>query len=80
MPSVSYVASRRLADTAVTLSDCWIENATISEYDESLPTSVMSVPCSVVTTFGAVPRARRRPAPGARGTPPSRAAPRSARG
>ena len=40
-------------------SDCSIENATISEYDGSLPTSVMSVPCSVVTTRGAAPGARR---------------------
>ena len=47
------VASRRLCDTAVTPSDRSIENATISEYDGSLPTSVMSVPCSVVTTRGA---------------------------
>ena len=33
-------------------------NATISEYDGSLPSSVMSVPCSVVTTRG-TRRARR---------------------
>ena len=66
-------------DTAVTRSDCSIEKATISEYDGSLPTSVMSVPCSVVTTRGALPpcapthlprQERRR----------SRAASRSARG
>ena len=55
IPSVSNVKSRRLAETAVTPSDCWIENATICEYEESFPTSVMSVPCSVVTTFGALP-------------------------
>ena len=51
-PSSRQVAARRLSDTAVTPSDCSIENATISEYDGSLPTSVMSVPCSVVTTRG----------------------------
>ena len=51
--SSAYVESRRLFDTAVTPSDCSIENATICEYDGSLPISVMSVPCSVVTTFGA---------------------------
>ena len=39
----------------MTPSDCSIENATISEYDGSLPTSVISVPCSVVTTRGTVP-------------------------
>ncbi len=49
------VLSLRLCDTAVTPSDRSIENATISEYDGSLPTSVMSVPCSVVTTRGAPP-------------------------
>jgi hypothetical protein len=48
------VAWRRLSDTAVAPSACSIENATISEYDGSLPTTVMSVPCSVVTTRGAV--------------------------
>ena len=44
------VAAARLCDTAVTPSDRSIEYATISEYDGSLPTSVMSVPCRVVTT------------------------------
>ena len=29
-----------------------MENATVSEYDGSLPSSVMSVPWSVVMTFG----------------------------
>jgi hypothetical protein len=29
-----------------------MENATVSEYDGSLPSSVMSVPCSVVMIFG----------------------------
>ena len=39
----------RLSETAVTPCDCSIENATTRLYDGSLPTSVMSVPCSVVT-------------------------------
>ena len=59
-PSCRIVASARLFETAVTPSDCSIEKATISEYDGSLPTSVMSVPCSVVTTLSA------RPAPATR--------------
>ena len=42
----------RLSDTAVTPSDCWMQNATVSEYDRSLPSRVMSVPCSVVITRG----------------------------
>ena len=46
------MSRRRLSDTAVTPSDWSIENATVSEYDGSLPSSVMSVPCSVVMTFG----------------------------
>ena len=50
----AYVDCLRLSDTAVTRSDCSIENATISENDGSLPTSVISVPCSVVTTRGAL--------------------------
>ena len=54
-PSARYVSFRRLSDTAVTPSDCSIENATVSEYERSLPTSVMSVPCSVVTTRGTRP-------------------------
>ena len=41
------------ADGAVTPSDCSIEKRVIGRYDGSLPTSVMSVPCSVVTTRGA---------------------------
>ena len=45
----------RLSDTAVTPSDCSIENATISEYERSAPSSVMSVPCSVVMTCGTDP-------------------------
>jgi hypothetical protein len=48
MPSVLMVSAFRLCDTAVTPCDCSIENATTSWYDGSLPTSVMSVPCSVV--------------------------------
>ncbi len=55
-PSSDTVDARRLADTAVTASDRSIENATISEYDGSLPTRVMSVPCSVVITRGAARR------------------------
>ena len=47
----------RLWDTAVTPCDRSIENATTRAYDGSLPTRVMSVPCSVVTVRGA----RRRP-------------------
>ena len=58
-PSSAYVEARRLFDTAVTASDCSIEKATMREYDGSLPTSVMSVPCSVVTTFGPSPSALR---------------------
>jgi hypothetical protein len=46
------VDRRRLSETAVAPSARSIENATISEYDGSLPTTVMSVPCIVVTTFG----------------------------
>ena len=54
-PSSLRVEAARLRDTAVTASDRSIENATISEKDGSLPTSVMSVPCSVVTTRGGRP-------------------------
>ena len=46
------MSPRRLSETAVTPSDRSIEKATVSEYDGSLPTSVMSVPCSVVMTCG----------------------------
>ena len=46
-------------DTAVTPCDCSIENATTRAYDGSLPTSVMSVPCSVVTVRGGGDRRRR---------------------
>ena len=35
--------------------DCAIENATISLYERSAPSSVMSVPCSVVMTRGTLP-------------------------
>jgi hypothetical protein len=53
------VSRARLSDTAVTPCDCSIENATTDEYDGSLPTSVMSVPCSVVTFAGwSEPRCR----------------------
>ena len=42
----------KLSETAVTPSDCSMQNATASEYDGSLPSSVMSVPCKVVITLG----------------------------
>ena len=54
-PSSRCVVALRLSDTAVTPSDCWIENLMISEYERSAPSSVMSVPCSVVMTFGTDP-------------------------
>ena len=50
-PNARYVSSRRYDETAVTASDCSIETLVIVKYDGSCPTSVMSVPCSVVTTF-----------------------------
>ena len=53
IPSVLIVSCLRLCDTAVTPADCSIENATTRLYDGSLPTSVMSVPWSVVTVRGA---------------------------
>ncbi len=46
------VSAFKLSETAVTPSDCSIEKAIVSEYDRSLPSSVMSVPCSVVMTDG----------------------------
>ncbi len=52
MPSARVVSAARLAETAVTACDCSIENPTTAEYDGSLPTSVMSVPCSVVIMRG----------------------------
>ena len=54
MPSWRCVSAFRLSDTAVTPSDCSMQNATASEYDGSLPSSVMSVPCSVVITLGGI--------------------------
>ena len=54
MPSVRAVSLARLCETAVTPCDCSIENATTDEYDGSLPTSVMSVPCRVVMVRGTV--------------------------
>ena len=48
-PNASYVSSRRYSDTAVTASDFSIENLVTVKNDLSCPTSVMSVPCSVVT-------------------------------
>ena len=50
--SAAIVSVRRLLDTAVTPCDCSIENATTRAYEGSLPTSVMSVPCSVVSIRG----------------------------
>ncbi len=52
IPSAAIVSARRLFETAVTPCDCSIENATTRAYDGSLPTSVMSVPCSVVNMRG----------------------------
>ena len=52
--SAAIVSARRLFDTAVTPSDCSIENAITRAYDGSLPTSVMSVPCKVVSIRGGV--------------------------
>jgi hypothetical protein len=43
------VSSRRNCDTAVSPSDCRIEKRVIAWNDGCSPTSVMSVPCSVVT-------------------------------
>ena len=54
MPRPAIVSALRLSDTAVTPSDRSIENATTRAYDGSLPTSVMSVPCSVVIVRGRV--------------------------
>ena len=53
MPNVLMVSASRLCDTAVTPWDCSIEKPTTRAYDGSLPTSVMSVPWSVVTVRGA---------------------------
>ena len=53
-PSSRRVSALRLSDTAVTPSDCSMQKATVSEYDGSPPSSVMSVPCSVVMTFGGI--------------------------
>ena len=52
MPSAAIVPAFRLWDTAVTPCERSIENATTRAYDGSLPTSVMSVPCSVVMVRG----------------------------
>ena len=54
-PTAEMVSARRLCETAVTPSDCSMENATTRRYDGSLPISVMSVPCSVVTVRGVRP-------------------------
>ena len=52
MPSAPIVSAFRLWETAVTRSDRSMQNATTRAYDGSLPTSVMSVPCRVVTVLG----------------------------
>ena len=52
MPRNETVSALRLCETAVTPCDCSIEKATALAYDGSLPTRVMSVPCSVVTVRG----------------------------
>ena len=52
MPSSAQVSVLRLCDTAVTPSDWSMQKATVSVYEGSLPTSVMSVPCRVVITEG----------------------------
>ena len=75
----SIVSALRLCDTAVTPSDCSIEKATTRACDGSLPTSVMSVPCSVVTVRGARPRPPALQDLIAPDRRPSRAARRSAR-
>ena len=46
----STVIRFRNSETAVTPSDCSMPKRVISKNDRSWPTSVMSVPCSVVTT------------------------------
>ena len=51
-PRADIVSARRLRDTAVTACDCSMEKATTRVYDGSLPMSVISVPCSVVTIRG----------------------------
>src|SRR2546422_7229940 len=50
-PNARYVSSFRNSETAVTASDRSIENLVIVKYEGSCPTSVMSVPWRVVTTF-----------------------------
>ena len=52
MPSAAIVSAFRLRETAVTPCERSMEKATTRAYDGSLPTSVMSVPCSVVTVRG----------------------------
>ena len=49
---VSRVRRARSCETDVTASDCWRTNCVSGAYDGSLPTIVMSVPCSVVTSLG----------------------------
>ena len=47
---ISRVLARSASDTVVTASLCAIDQRVVSTNEGSLPTSVMSVPCSVVTT------------------------------
>src|ERR1017187_5802362 len=47
-PKISTVCSRRVSLTAVMPSDFSMENFVIPKYEGSAPTSVISVPCSVV--------------------------------
>ena len=59
------VRSRRYCEIAVTPSLCSIEKRVIGRYERSSPTSVMSVPCSVVTKGrrrGLWPRSQHLPA------------------
>ena len=55
-PSVSCVARASQADGVVTASLATIENRVSGRKLGSLPTRVMSVPCSVVTSLGAAAR------------------------
>ena len=57
-PKAFCVSSRRKYDTAERRSDFSIENWVIVWKDGSCPTMVMSVPCSVVTTFTSEPPLR----------------------
>ncbi len=62
IPSVWNVAAASHADGAVTASLAVIENCVSGRKLASLPTSVMSVPCRVVTSLGTAASAWRSPA------------------